>query len=186
MKYYKILVFGLLILTLGFVVFTYINQKPIIINEDVATPLIGENNNDIEIPPNETEPNLTLSDGHYCYTYSQEATPDAPYKVSESLDITIKDGKVTGTKSGNQAGPDMTNGYTGKITGTVNDNKIDVVFTYTIEGSDGKEGEIYQTSKTGLEKLRYPLIEKDGILVPDTSKDFNLMSYSMVPCEPSN
>lgn len=133
-----------------------------------------------------TQPNITLVDGRQCYTYNQEAVKDAPYKVDEFIDITIKGSIVTGTKRGTQAGPDMTNGYTGSLTGTLDKNIITAVYSYTVEGSKNKEKEIYQASKTGIEKLRYPLIEEGGILVPDKSKEFKTLLYSRVGCEASN
>ena len=106
---------------------------------------------------------MQLTDGRQCYTYSHEADSTAPYTVQEFLDITIKGTTVTGTKKGTQAGPDMTNGYTGSFLGTLDNNKITGIFSYTIEGSKNKEQEIYQANTTGLEKLRYPLIEKNCI-----------------------
>jgi hypothetical protein len=80
----------------------------------------------------------------------------------------------------------MTNGYTGSISGTLEKNVITDVFSYTIEGSKNKEKEIFRTNKTGIEKLRYPLKEEKGILVPDTTKDFKTMIYSRVGCTASN
>jgi hypothetical protein len=134
----------------------------------------------------EEQSNLTLKEGRQCYAYSIEPTANAPYKVSEFLDITIKGEKVEGSKKGTQSGPDMTNGYNGSITGTLKDNMISGVFAYTIEGSKNKEKEIYHTSKVGLEKLRYPLIEQKGVLVPDTTKEYTTMSYARIVCTASN
>lgn len=136
------------------------------------------------LPP--PQPNLVLKDGHQCYVYSHDATVDAPYTVNEFLDINISGTKVTGAKSGMQSGPDMTNGYTGTITGTLENNQITDVYSYTVEGAKNKEQEIYRTNKTGLEKLRYPLIEEKGILVPDSTKEFTAMSYARVGCTASH
>lgn len=134
----------------------------------------------------EEQAKLALLDGRQCFSYVHEASSEEPYVVNEFLDITITGNEVKGTKSGTQSGPDMTNGYQGSITGTIQGENINVVYSYMIEGSEGKEVEIYRTSLTGLEKLRYPLIESGDGLVPDTSKEFSLVSYARVPCEASN
>lgn len=129
-----------------------------------------------------------LQDGRQCYTYNHEATTTEPYKVDEFIDITISGTKVSGSKKGTQAGPDMTNGYTGTINGTLTSDTIESVFAYTIEGSQNKESEIYKARKDeiGIEKLRYPLIEKGGMLVPDTTQDFKTLLYARVGCTGSN
>jgi hypothetical protein len=95
---------------------------------------------------------------------------------------------VTGTKSGTQKGPDMTNGYNGTIVGTLNNDTINDVFSYTIEGSSNKEAEIYRSreDQIGIEKMRYPLIEKSKILVPDVTKEFTVLLYARVGCTASN
>lgn len=129
---------------------------------------------------------LKLAKGRQCYSYSHEATTDEPYNVSEFIDISINGSLVSGTKHGTQAGPDMTNGYEGTILGTLSNNKITDVFSYTVEGSHNQEKEIYQAGLTGIEKLRYPLMQFGGMLVPDTSKDFTTMLYARVGCEGSN
>jgi hypothetical protein len=89
---------------------------------------------------------------------------------------------VIGTKKGTQSGPDLTNGYTGSIIGTLNKDIITAILSYTVEGSKGKEKEIYRANKTGIEKLRYQLIEEKGVLIRDMSKEFNLMNYYRVEC----
>ncbi len=134
----------------------------------------------------EVQPNLILVDGRQCYTYSHDATSDAPYATTEFIDMTIAGATVTGTKTGTQSGPDMTNGYTGTITGTLEKNMITDVFSYTIEGSQNKEIEIYRTGKTGIEKLRYQLKEEGGTLVPDMTKEFAVLRYARVGCTASN
>ncbi|MDD3694205.1 MAG: hypothetical protein PHC89_02330 [Candidatus Pacebacteria bacterium] len=134
----------------------------------------------------EEQAKFALLDGRQCFSYAHEVSPEEPYTVNEFLDITITGNEVKGTKSGTQSGPDMTNGYQGNISGTVQGENINAIYSYIIEGSEGKEAEIYRTSLTGLEKLRYPLIESGDELVPDTSKEFSIMSYARVPCEASN
>lgn len=130
--------------------------------------------------------NVVLTDGRQCYSYSHEATADAPYSVQEFLDITIVGKNVTGKKTGTQSGPDMTNGYEGTISGTLENNTITALFAYMIEGSKNTEQELYSGSKVGIEKLRYPLVEKNNMLVPDTTKEFTALSYARVECEGSN
>ena len=129
---------------------------------------------------------LILTDGRQCYTYNHNATKTEPYTVNEFLDITIKGNSITGNKKGTQKGPDMTNGYTGSITGTINKNIITDIFSYVVEGSANKEQEVYRTNKTGIEKLRYPLIEGKGMLIPDTTKEYTIMQYARVGCTASN
>lgn len=129
-----------------------------------------------------------LKDGRQCYTFDHQAITAEPYTVNEFLDLTISGTKVTGNKTGTQKGPDMTNGYSGTIVGTLNNDMINDVFSYTVEGAKNKEAEIYRgrTDQIGIEKLRYPLIEKGGILTPDTTKEFNAMLYARVGCTGSN
>ena len=133
-----------------------------------------------------SQANIILIDGRQCYTFNHEATKDALYTVNEFIDITIVGTIVTGTKKGTQAGPDMTNGYNGTIVGTLSNNKITDIFSYVVEGSKNKEKEIYRAGKTGIEKLRYPLIEEKGILVPDTTKEPQILLYDRVGCTAPN
>ncbi len=134
----------------------------------------------------ESQPDLTLQNGRQCYTYNHQATNDAPYTVNEFIDMNIDNGSVSGTKKGTQAGPDMTNGYSGTLVGTTDSKTMQVIFSYTVEGSKNKEKELYRTNKTGIEKLRYPLIEEKGMLLPDTTKDFQVLNYARVGCTASN
>jgi len=148
--------------------------------------LLSESSSNI-LPPTEIpQANISLVDGRQCYVYNHEATVDAPYTVTEFIDMTISGVKVVGSKKGTQSGPDMTNGYSGEIVGTLNNNTITDIFSYTIEGSKNKEKEIYRTSKAGIEKLRYPLIEEKGTLVPDITKEFAILLYARVGCNASN
>jgi len=117
-----------------------------------------------------------------CYKYHQVATKNAPYAVDEYVDLSINGTKISGTKNGTQSGPDMTNGYTGTLDGTINNDLITAVYSYTVEGAKNKEKELYKIVPTGLEKMRYPLVEKGGMLVPDTSKEFKILSYIKADC----
>lgn len=150
-----------------------------IISSETKSNIIHIDDKSVLLPSQE---NISLIDGRQCYTYSHEATKTEPYKVSEFIDITIKGESVIGTKNGTQSGPDLTNGYTGSIIGTLNKDIITAILSYTVEGSKGKEKEIYRANKTGIEKLRYQLIEEKGVLVPDMSKEFNLINYYRVEC----
>ena len=176
MKTIRIILFILIVIG----VVLLITQKfwvPKLVNQII----IHENSSSLK-----TQSDITLKDGRQCYTYSHEATKTEPYTVNETIDITIKGSTVSGSKTGNQKGPDMTNGYTGTIMGTLDKNMITDIFAYTIEGSKNKEEEVYRANKTGIEKLRYPLIEDKGILVPDTTKEYTLMQYARVGCTASN
>ncbi len=139
----------------------------------------------IVIPAPVVPEKYNITDGRKCYAYSHSATTDAPYEVNEWLDVTVSGGQVTGTKSGTQKGPDMSNGYQGSISGSVEEGILNAVFAYTVEGSSNKEQEIYHASKDGLEKYRYPLIEKDGMLVPDISKEYTKLKYAHTACKQS-
>ncbi len=118
-----------------------------------------------------------------CYAYHQIATKAAPYAVDESMTlVTSPDGSIAGEKKGIQKGPDMTNGYTGTLRGTQADTMLKLDYSYIIEGSSNTEQELYRVVAGGLEKLRYPLIEQRGMLVPDTTKPYKALSYKTAPC----
>lgn len=123
-----------------------------------------------------------------CFMYKHASTEAEPYVVSEFIKLKIEDGLVDGTKTGTQSGPDMTNGYSGTLTGSITEDTIDVVYTYTIEGSTGQEKEIYKVRKDlgGIEKLRYPLVEGKDMLIPDMTKDFRTLFYASVACTAGN
>ncbi len=135
----------------------------------------------------EQEPAVVLKNDtltQQCYSYSQAATKDAPYAVSEFLALSVKGSTVSGTKKGTQSGPDMTNGYEGTISGTIASWMITSLFSYVIEGSANTEKELYRytADNKGIEKLRYPLLEGKNMLVPDTTKPYTVMLYSTVSC----
>jgi hypothetical protein len=111
-----------------------------------------------------------------CYVRTVVTTAEAPYSVHERIELFYDDAThtVRGTKVGTQSGPDMTNGYEGTLEGSIKDEYLTALFSYTIEGSKQKEQEIYvwPVKDPSIAKRRYPLIEKNGILVPDTTKPF--------------
>lgn len=139
------------------------------------------------IPDGPVQPVVTdvadVTDGEYCYTRLQEATETAPYRVEEHVVLNISGDRVTGTKRGTQAGPDMTNGYTGDLKGTKTENNLELVYSYTVEGSQNKELELYTVSPEVLTKIRYVLIEKEGMLVPDKNTSAQNITYSKEPCQ---
>jgi hypothetical protein len=129
-----------------------------------------------------TQIDTPVNDVPYCYAYHQEATTSAPYKVDEFIRIVEKDGKITGIKKGSQSGPDMTNGYTGTLTGTVDGRNMQIDFAYIIEGSRNTERELYTRTDISLIKHRYRLVEGKGILVPDLKYFVHDIVYTSTPC----
>lgn len=132
----------------------------------------------------------------HCYVRHQQATRAEPYTVDEYIELTMRgDGQYTGIKRGTQSGPDMVNSYSGTLLGSLNEARlIQVVFDYTIEGSRNREIEIYRMVRGsgyrggfgrdfGISKLRYPLVERGGILTPDTDQKYFLQRYARVVCE---
>jgi len=118
-----------------------------------------------------------------CAQRSVQATVEAPYTVKEDIILHIKGTTVTGIKQGTQSGPDMTNGYEGVLTGTKQGTRYELRFDYEIEGSQQSEEEVYELREDGFAKLRYPLIERDGVLVPDMSKSFTEQLYRYASCK---
>ena len=147
----------------GFAVAWYVRSRPVPVVTPVAVPVVAQ--------------------GKSCYAYDHKPEAGAPYAVHEILSLSVGKNVVAGTKTGTQAGPDMTNGYVGSISGDVQpDGSLDLVYSYTVEGSKNKEEELYRPTSAGLEKMRYPLLEKKGILVPDISKPFGVQSYYSITC----
>lgn len=122
-------------------------------------------------------------DGKYCFAYNHPATDVEPYKTSENISLEILGDKVSGSKSGTQEGPDMTNGYQGSIEGSIIGDSIEVVFSYVVEGSAGKELEMYELEGDSLKKLRYQLTEGKGMLIPDKDKELESINYYKVNCK---
>ena len=156
-----IIVIVVLIAAAGFYRFNFTDGGDVIVIEDVPA---------------------SVPSGHFCYAYHQAATPTAPYKVDEYIDMKVEGATFSGTKHGTQAGPDMTNGYEGTLAGTIAGADLTAKYAYTIEGSDNTEQEIYKYTKDGLKKWRYPLKDEKGILVPDTTKEYSIHNYDNVDC----
>lgn len=142
-------------------------------------PVVSQNEED-----NTVKDIVAIPTGNLCFEYHQTATTDAPYTVNEYVNMTISGNTVSGTKKGDQAGPNMTNGYTGSLNGTLAGDTITVDFAYTVEGSQNTEQEIYKLTESGINKLQYQLIDKhkDG-LVPDTTKPYTVREYRTVVCK---
>lgn len=123
----------------------------------------------------------------YCFGHLQEATKDAPYAVEEHMNLTRVRGEITGIKSGTQSGPDMTNGFTGTMTGVAKDDYLEFTYAYTIDGSKQKEFEVYTIAGADLVKQRYTLDDavKDGehILIPNLKSTPTLITYTSEPCK---
>ena len=126
--------------------------------------------------------NFAYSDGEYCFARVQEATESEPYMVEEYIDLVLSGGTVIGTQSGVQSGPDMTNGYQGDLSGTRSGDDISATFTYEIEGSIGKELEMFSFSGENLVKHRYALKEDGDVLVPDLTTTPKEIIYTPEAC----
>jgi hypothetical protein len=160
MKTAKI-IFGIIFLI---IVVTILHFRP----KETSTPVIPEVSE--------------VANGKYCFGRSQEATASAPYSVEEHMIVFVSGNSVSGTKSGTQSGPDMTNGYGGSLEGTRSGNIFELFFSYTIEGSENREKELYAYKGENLEKSRYVLKEEKGILVPDLSTSPQTIVYVKEAC----
>ena len=117
-----------------------------------------------------------------CYERHQAATALGPYKVDEYIVLEQMGTNFVGTKRGTQAGPDMTNGYEGTLTGSERDGLITLIFDYIIEGSEQYEEEMYEMEGGNLVKLRYPLIDTQGVLAPDKTQTPTRVVYEKADC----
>jgi hypothetical protein len=161
----KLFIF-LLAITIAFLAF-WLTQKP--------EPIVES--------PTTRETEEPIRDGTYCYYRNQIATPSAPYAVEEHIELLVNGNNITGKKTGTQSGPDMTNGFQGTLSGSRKDDNLNLVFSYTIEGSENKEEEIYKFYSDRLEKLRYTLKESKDKLIPDLSSTPQIISYTKSPCK---
>jgi hypothetical protein len=173
----KILYVVIIIVVIGLGVF-YFYQKSII-NKKTVVPVNNQTTNQIA-NQSSVEP---ISDGQYCFSRSQEATTTEPYQVKENIVFNIKGDVVTGTKNGTQNGPDMTNGYTGDLKGSISGNNMELTYSYTIEGSNGKELEVYQFQNGLLIKKRWVLVDEGGVLMPDKIEDPKIIYYTEDKCQ---
>ncbi len=118
-----------------------------------------------------------------CFVYNQEATETAPYSVSEEITLSLNGESFSGIKQGTQSGSDMTNGYSGGISGIVKGNNLEGTFTYTVEGSTGLEQELYTLEQNILTKHRYSLVQEGDILIPDMQSEKQDMIYHEKVCQ---
>lgn len=124
----------------------------------------------------------------YCFVYKQAPIDTAPYAVEEHIILSRVRGDINGTKNGTQMGPDMTNGYTGTLAGSAKEDGVfELIYSYTIEGSENKELEIYNIQGESIVKKRYPLSEGkyNGVkmLIPDQTKASNSIVYKSEECK---
>jgi hypothetical protein len=148
--------------------------------------------NTIDVPETVTlVTTLTIpTSGKYCFARIQKVTDVAPYAVEEHIVLNFDGTKVTGTKRGTQSGPDMTNGYEGILAGSTIPNKtggeMELIFVYTVEGSQNKEFEVYVIDNMKLIKKRWVLketkINNQNILVPDYVGEPTLITYEVEDC----
>lgn len=164
----KTLAIAVLVLVIAFAVFRVVNKPKMQGDPGIPTIAFAESR-------------------AYCFGRVQEATKDAPYRVEEHMKLTRVRGEITGTKSGTQAGPDMTNGFTGTMTGVAKDGYLQFTYAYTIDGSKQKELEVYLIDDSDLIKQRYTLDDavKDGehILIPNLKSTPTLITYTSEPCK---
>ncbi len=166
-KQTKILIVLFLVAVKIFIVFWFNQNKPDFITNIASNSEISE----------------TVSlDGKHCFTREQLATESAPYEVYEEVWLEISGNNVVGVKKGTQSGPGMTNGYEGSLLGEIYDDEMSLVFSYTIEGSQGKELELYKINENELQKHRHVLKEEDGMLVPDKNTEATLVLYHRISC----
>lgn len=184
-KVYVILIIlasiALLTLGLGFYRFNFTNDD--MYNTD-GTKLDSINKaEEIKIDVvGEEKPNQ-ITNGIRCFYRDQIATKEAPYKVHEDIVLNINEGIITGTKKGNQAGPDMTNGYWGDLNGSVKNNLLELVYSYTVDGSNGKELEVYDLKDNILNRMFWPVTEKNHILTPDRIGEPRIIPYVEKKCD---
>ncbi len=162
MNFKKILILGVIAIVVFSTVLLVLNKNN---QEDVGVISTG-----------------TFQEFSRCFMYEQRALEDAPYSVSERISLDFDGNIVSGKKVGTQFGPTMSNGYFGDIDGFVKGDKIEAVFSYTVEGSQNSEREIYKIVNDGLIKLRYELEESEGMLVPKLDRLVSEQKYQEINC----
>ena len=136
-----------------------------------------------ELPINIVKSEDISKDGKYCFSRFHVATASEPYEVQENISLDIIGDLVVGIKEGTQKGPDMTNGYSGSLNGNIKENIMELIYSYTIEGSNGKELEIYEIRDDSLIKKRWTLTEKDKMLVPIRIGEPQIIPYIKEECK---
>jgi hypothetical protein len=170
-------VLAILVLFLG--IFLIVNMK-----RDEPAPVVAP----VVVPavPDTVPVSSIPTTGTQCFYRISEATASGPYRIEEHIVLDFTGQKVSGLKSGTQAGPDMNNGFEGTLLGSTIDDEIELVFAYTIEGSKNRELEVYTFDGDKLIKKRWALKEEKingiNILVPDYIGDPILISYTPEGC----
>ncbi|MDQ5883235.1 MAG: hypothetical protein QG654_147 [Patescibacteria group bacterium] len=171
----------LIIVLAGYSAFYWLVLKDKIVKEDAPLNEIPAQE-EVVVAESGEEPMVSIN-GKFCFDRTQIATEEAPYSAEEYIELNINGNMVSGIKNGSQVGPGVSNGYEGALSGEIVDGTIGVIFSYTIEGSDGKEKEEYVMRDGDLIKIRYNLIEEDGILVPDKTSDSSEIAYLKSECK---
>lgn len=126
---------------------------------------------------------ILIKDGEYCFSRTQMATDTEPYNVKEDIILNIKGNTVSGTKKGTQSGPDMTNGYFGNLNGSIKGNIMELIYSYSVEGSKARELELYEMKDNLLIKTRWPLVNINNILTPNKTGVPKLIYYTANICK---
>lgn len=160
----KIIIFVVLVLGIGVVVYLSAKNKPV-----------------------PEAPSGVPTSGRYCFVRIQQATETAPYSSEEHVVLDFNGAQVSGIKKGTQAGPGVSNGFEGTLSGTTIEDEIELTYVYTVEGSEGRELEVYTFADKNLIKKRWVLEEKkingENILVPDYIGEPTLYTYTVEACE---
>lgn len=174
----KKIIIILVVVLVGYSIFYWFVLSDKVVTPEIIPEVVVEET--IEEPLETPE---EVVENKMCFARDQKATEDAPYEVSENIEIIVNGKNVSGTKKGTQNGPDMTNGYEGTLSGEILDGVYLLTFDYTIEGSDQKEKEEYLLKGDSFVKQRYPLKEESGFLVPDKTKEMSEVSYLKEICK---
>lgn len=120
--------------------------------------------------------------GTHCFARTQIATTAAPYSGSEKVVLVINKNSVSGTKKGTQSGPGVSNGYEGTLSGVLSGNNMELIYSYTVEGSQGKELEVYSFVDENLVKKQWPLKDFEGVLTPERTGEPKTIPYAAEEC----
>ena len=164
---------------LGVALIAYLGAK----KTDVKAPAIPD--------PFPTTITTIPTTGAYCFKRDQIATEEAPYSAQEFVVLIFEGTKVTGTKTGTQQGPGVSNGYTGTLEGAVitddTSSEIELTYAYVVEGSANRELEVYAFYDGKIFKKIWRLNESKingfPILVPDYVGEPALIEYQATSCE---
>lgn len=167
----KIVILLVLIVGVGTVAYMSATNKPKDIEKEQVVPVVTS---------------MIPTSGQYCFVRIQQATETAPYSSEEHVVLNFNGAQVSGTKKGTQVGPDMSNGFEGKLSGAMIEDEIELTYSYTVEGSNGKELEVYTFADKNLIKKRWVLEDKkingENILVPDYVGEPTLYTYTPETC----